>query len=198
MSTRDDVDLIRSLVQYVPETGELLWAQRSADAYPHSKNPESSARTFNTNYAGKPVTITLTAHNKKSVVLRNIPSKTRVCFDKLLWLAISGEWTTDDVVYLDNNTENLKLDNLVLMPTQAKQTKLDAQIGITTYTKGDRTLYRARLRGVDGANYSKADFSSSQDAYAWRVAKLKELGLWWVKRATNVFKDNPFNEEETS
>ncbi len=193
-----DIDMLRTLLDYNPTTGEVFWAERTEDAYPNSIHPVESARIFNNNYAGRPIKFTITAYGRKSLLLRNISTTTRISFDKLLWLTISGEWVDDSIVHLDGDEDNYALTNLVLMPTQAKQAKLDKMTGITQYAIGKTTKFRARITPQGGKPLIKSGFDTVEDAYKWRVGVLKEHGLWWVKKAVNAYEENPHREKETT
>lgn len=188
------IEILGRLIDYRPDTGETLWAERDASFYINSLNPVQSAKTFNMRHAGKPITISMTTHGIRSIFLRFIDQTSRITFDKLLWATISGELRDECVVYLDGNQENTCLNNIALMPLAAKTTKLNPMHGISEYPSTSGSLYRARIQ-CDGKTMQKSGFKSADEARAWRIEQIKACGQWWAIPAKTAYEGNPYREK---
>ena len=190
------VDLLRKVVKYVPETGQLVWAELDASCYPNAQTPEIAAQratTFNKMYAGLPVTVRRNANKARYVYLRFISQVANISADRLLWLAISGDLTDHVLYYKDGNVENTKLDNITLTHPLAKQALLDPTTGIKQYKAKDETLYRALIyKNADVPRCIKSEFKTATEAYNWRVEYLKEHNAFWFVNATDAYESNPY------
>lgn len=189
-------DLLRKIVKYDKETQQLLWAERDGTCYPNAKTPEVAAiraATFNKTHAGKPVTVRENASGIRYVNLRFINSTANIGFDRLLWLAISGDLTEHVLYYEDGNLDNLALDNISLTHKLTKQTLQQPTTGITAYTVSDETKYRASVsRNKDAPRCIKSGFDTAESAYQWRVGYLKQHRAFWRIKASTAYENNQY------
>lgn len=198
MSEEYNIDMLRQLLKYNPTTGEVLWGERDESFYPNSINPTASVNVFNRNYAGQPASINVSSSGNKTILLRSISQTARVSYDKVLWLTISGYLTDHPILRLDGNPDNDRLENLVLMPAQAKQTKLQPFVGISEYETSKGMMYRVRIIPEGGKPVQKTGFTTKEEAQAWRIQVLRDNNLWWAIKATQAYKENPYREQQAS
>ena len=98
-----DIELLRDIIKYNPETGELIWKERSDD-FPASI---TSIRAFNTKNANKPIyqeqhrgylRVCLFGKNYKS--------------HRVAWAIYYGYWPDDQIDHIDGDRSNNRIENL--------------------------------------------------------------------------------------
>ncbi len=94
--------VVRQLIDYTAQTGEIMWKARDASLFPD----ERAAKVWNTRYAGKPCGVKSNGYLLISVF------KKRIMAHRLVWLLAYGEWPSHDVDHINGNRDDNRLENL--------------------------------------------------------------------------------------
>lgn len=98
-----DIELLRDIINYNPDTGELLWKERQDD-FPASI---TSIRTFNTRNANNPVYEEVhRGYLRVSILGKRYKSH------RIAWALYYGEWPDDQIDHIDGDRSNNKIENL--------------------------------------------------------------------------------------
>ena len=111
MKTNDaiapDIETLRSILRYDPETGKLYWRERTADLFPN----KAGRAIFNARNAGKEV---VKRNNGYVIVKITINQKKfELCGHRVAWAMHTGCWPINDIdhknrVRDDNRFENIR------------------------------------------------------------------------------------------
>ena len=187
------IDMLRKIIRYNPDTERLEWAQRDRSCYPDVEEAIATRRAaaFNRKYAGNAITIRKNKRGSRYAYLRFIHPTANISADRLLWLAISGELTDDVLWYADGNEYNTALDNIYLTHIMAKPSLVDMGAGITSYEVQGEPRWRATIyKNLTTPRMTKSGFRSFAAAYQWRIDQLKAYGVYWQEPATEAYEVN--------
>lgn len=103
-----DVELLRKLVRYEPNTGKLFWRERNAADVEY----KTKVGTFNARYAGKEITKKTLGYIATSVFVNGIAVPLRG--HRMAWAIHTGAWPVGTVDHIngikdDNRFENLRV-----------------------------------------------------------------------------------------
>ena len=103
-----DVDLVRRLLRYDPNTGKLYWKARTPDMFSHCKSPHGICKMWNKRYAQTEAFTPLGSGGYKigTIFCRHLKAH------RVIWLMKTGEWPVNidhiNGVRSDNRWENLR------------------------------------------------------------------------------------------
>lgn len=140
---------LKLLMDYVPETGQLIWRRR----------PEVTvgAKTFNIRYAGKPVGTTKSSGGYVSVTVDGVFYTAH----RLIWLYIHG-YFPPLIDHIDRDKTNNRLDNLRLATrTQNNFNRLQRPLVGVRKTPNGR--WKARIK-MNGKTVHLGVFDRQEDA----------------------------------
>lgn len=96
-------DLLRQIVDYDPETGNLTWRERPADLF---KN-EMAAKRWNARFAGKPAfTATAVGYYQGNIFRRPYYAH------RIAWAAYYGEWPDGSIDHINHCKTDNRITNL--------------------------------------------------------------------------------------
>lgn len=97
-------ELLRKLLRYEPETGNLFWLTRPSEMFPEEKY----CKTWNARYAGRRA---LTSDNGKGYKIGAIFYGVHRAH-RVIWALQTGRWPTDELDHIDRDRSNNKWSNL--------------------------------------------------------------------------------------
>ncbi|WP_373089335.1 HNH endonuclease [Zhongshania sp.] len=164
-------ELIRELVFYNPDTGDMIWRERDRKYF----SKDCSHKTWNTKYAGKPA---VTKDGKGYRVI-TIFGK-RYLVHRLAWLYMHGEWPE-----IIDHINGDKLDNRLcnLRSVTQQQNHMNNRLA-SNNTSGVTGVYFNKLRAIwcaqmkfNGETYHLGSSPIFEEAVAMRKAEEKRLGF---------------------
>lgn len=105
-----DVDLLRRLLRYEPDTGKLFWRHRSADLFTptNNKTAEQLCRWWNGRFAGQEALTAVGPHDCRHGKIFGIPAYAH----RVAWAMQTGEWPVNEVDHEDGKRSNNRFGNL--------------------------------------------------------------------------------------
>ena len=102
-------EIVRLLLDYCPETGELTWRKRSPCLYLSTKlDPLVGVRSFNRQFAGKPAFTTIDKKGYKVGGILNYTFKAH----RVAWAIAYGQWPRKQIDHINRNPSDNRLANL--------------------------------------------------------------------------------------
>lgn len=106
-----DVDLLRSLLDYVPETGALLWKARPLDMFQGRGGrytAEWCQKKFNNKHAGKPA---FTCARSDGYLVGGLLGKQHSAH-RVAWALHYGRWPTQHIDHINRDRKDNRIVNL--------------------------------------------------------------------------------------
>lgn len=161
--------VLRRLLSYDPETGELTWKERPVWlGKPGNKTISANVKGWNTKYAGKPA---FTAPDPAGHLRGNI-LRTCCLAHRVAWAIHHGEWPSDQIDHINGDPSDNRIVNLrdVDQLTNCKNVSLrsdnsSGRVGVGWYPK--REKWRARIC-VNKRQMTLGYFDSFDEAVAAR------------------------------
>lgn len=164
-------DQILKHIQYVPETGEFLWRERSEKDFPH----DNFRITWNKRCAGK-VAGFLASNGYRHIDVLGA----RFTAHRLAWFLTHGVWPEHDLDHINNDREDNRLANL--RPAMRFQNLQNAKIrsNNTSGYKGvsrrkDTGKWTVRIREHGGRYRSFGQFETKEAAAEVAKAEREKL-----------------------
>lgn len=96
------IDLLRQLLRYEPETGNLFWKERPVEMFePKGRGAQGNANTWNSRHAGKQAFIT-----KHEGYLRGAVFAINIIAHRVAWAMHYGEWPSDCIDHVNGDGTN--------------------------------------------------------------------------------------------
>lgn len=167
-----DIDALRTLLSYDPETGALIWMKRPAGMF----KTKRAASTWNARYAGRPAFTSDNGRGYKSGgIFARLYSAHRVA-----WALHYGEWPTGDIDHINGRRDDNRIANLrqVSNAENARNQKLRRDntsrvSGVHWYKPYKKWL---SYISVDGRRKHLGYFAEFADAVSCRKAAEREFG----------------------
>lgn len=166
MSKKDlpSVELLRKLLRYDPETGELLWRSRDVSLF----KAEHDCNAWNARFAEKPAG----GIDGNGYTLVRLLGR-RSGLHRIAWAIHHGAWPADQIDHINGDTADNRIVNLREVTNQenGKNQKMPCNntsgvMGVHWYKPGAK--WQARIM-VDGKYISLGYFDSIEDAAAARA-----------------------------
>ena len=177
-STDVTPSFLRSIIDYDPETGHMLWLARTPDMFSDSAGCSAEHRCdgFNTQFAGKPAISSVSARGYKA---GSIFGK-HVYAHRVAWAIHYGQWPEHHIDHIngdksDNRIANLRdcTQSMNLRNSSAAVTSSSGHRCI--YPSGRKWMVRFSLRS--GVAKGSRLFVSLDDAIKERDAMAEQLGF---------------------
>jgi len=98
-----EIEMLRKLLAYNPDTGSLIWMTRPHDMFPN----DGRARQWNSCHAGKEAFTAITGGYRHGLVLRKSYRAHRV-----IWAMHYGEWPKDQIDHINGDRSDNRIANL--------------------------------------------------------------------------------------
>ena len=171
-----DVETLRKLISYDPETGALTWRPRPSSLFSSDKqSAEHNAAIWNGRRAGSPAMPTLTefGHQYGSVLGKKVKAH------RVAWAIYHGRWPTDQIDHIngdpaDNRIENLReVSQCENMRNQRRSSRnTSGAIGV----RWESGKWRAQM-SLKSGRLNLGRFSNFEDAVAARKAAEAKYGF---------------------
>lgn len=164
-------ELLRQLLHYDPETGELTWRYRNASHFQTgARDPQWRANNWNSKNAGRPALATIDGFGYKfGAIFGRLIRAHRV-----IWAIMTGEWPSEDIDHLnglktDNRWCNLRHVSHTINSRNQKLRSTNKSGVNGVRWRADCGKWRAEIT-VNGKNSYLGHFSDLEDAVAARRA----------------------------
>lgn len=178
MSNLPTIDVLRTIVSYDPETGDLTWLPRTASMFSGGRqSPEHSCKIWNSANAGRPA---LSAVNKNGYRHGAIFGKT-ISAHRVCWALAHGRWPDQTVDHINGDRLDNRLVNLRDVPiaenSKNQRRKKKNSSGITgVYFFARTRKWVASIKG-DGKVRNLGYFDTIEAAAIARKAAERRYGF---------------------
>jgi len=129
-------DYIKSIIEYFPETGEMIWKKRTSE---HHKSPKV-LNAWNSNFAGK-VVGSIGKNGYKSAAIMN---KYKVLVHHIAWIYMTGAWPEKYIDHKNGVRTDNKFDNL--RPANESENSLNAKIRCDNKSGHKNVFWNCRVK----------------------------------------------------
>lgn len=112
-----DVEYLRKILTYKPETGLFVWNARTPDMFTASRNPKNHCAGWNTRHAGKPA---LTLKHTHGYLMGPVLGKQTLAH-RVAWAVFYGSWPEKSlhIDHLNRDKTDNRIENLrIVTPSQ--------------------------------------------------------------------------------
>jgi len=157
-------DIIRTLLDYDPNTGKLYWKRRPGK------------RTFNTRYAGTEALAFVDVCGHKKGRIHDIGFQAH----RVVWAHVHGAWPTEQIDHINGDPADNRIDNLRDVPhilnhynTKRHRSNTSGHQGVAWNKRVGKWM--AYVGGAKQRQYL-GHYANKDDAIAARVAAESKLG----------------------
>jgi hypothetical protein len=168
-----DVETLRKLLDYDPETGILTWKPRPENMFPNA----AKAKRWNTRYAGKRAGNSI-AYQKGYLAVCILERNQQV--HRVLWALHYGRWPVDQIDHINGNPADNRLTNLREANTfvncrnqRRPKNNTSGHVGVCF----DKSAQKWGAYITCGKRVYLGCFSRKEDAVAARKAAEREYGF---------------------
>ena len=170
-------DVLRQLLDYNPETGELRWRERPISYFADGvQSAAHNQRAWNSRFAGKPAL----ASRRADGYMRGKLFEQYVFAHRVVWKMLTGN-DPECIDHIDGNPANNRQENLrsVSHKINLRNTKrrTDNTSGYTGVIKETRTARYVSIAVVDGRRNYLGSFGSPHEAAEARSQFLADHGF---------------------
>lgn len=167
-----DVELLRKLLDYDPESGELTWRERDCSVFNDTpgRSAKHSCRLWNDRNAGKPAlhSIDNCGYRRGSLLGRKMLSH------RAAWAIFYGQWPENYIDHINGNRADNRIQNLrdVTRAENQKNQRMNClntsgALGVCLFKPTGK--WSAEIK-VGGEKFHLGYFSCKEDAIAARKA----------------------------
>ena len=107
-----DPIILRQLLNYDPDTGNLFWRERGREFFNEPTDPRRTSKDvcsmWNTRYAGKQAFTSKTGHGCLSGSILGVPTTAH----RVIWAIVHGQWPTGVIDHINGDPTDNRLVNL--------------------------------------------------------------------------------------
>lgn len=176
--TLGDINLLRRLLRYEPETGKLFWNSREPrDFVDGIQSAERVCLCWNARKAGKEALTALDKHGYFTGRFNRVGLKAH----RAAWAITHGEWPPDQIDHINGNRADNRIVNLRAVTLQenarnkARRRRSASEYNGVSFDMRSQS-WCARI-GFDGKEMSLGHFNSAEEAAAARKGAERALGF---------------------
>ena len=164
-------EVLRQLLRYVPETGQLFWLPRGAEWFKTNAN----VALFQRRFEGRPALTCLNEDGYRTGIVLGFGVRAHA----VAWAIHYGFWPIDELDHIDGNPLNNSILNLRLANRAIQNRNLsvrkDNTSGILGVSQCASGRWRARIR-IGGKEVLLGRFATKAEAEAARLKASDEAG----------------------
>lgn len=174
--TRPSPELLRALINYVPDTGELFWRVRTSEQFnaPTDAARRGQAKRWNAIHSGQPALNYIDGRGYLSGSVGSV----KVLAHRAAWAIFFGEYPAEQIDHINGDKSDNRLVNLRDASATANlrnrsllSNNTSGQVGV----RFDKGAWNARI-GVGGKHVYLGRFQSFEEAVAARIKAQTEEG----------------------
>lgn len=164
-----DISLLRQLLKYEPETGDLFWLYRPEDLFQTLR----AYRAWNSAHAGKRAIYTPSNHGHLHGTLLYRTVKAH----RVAWAIYHGEWPKGSIDHINGDPADNRISNLRDVPQQVNMRNTKRRSTNTSGVTGVSWFKRHQLWQVRVGRRHIGYFSSLDEAKCARAQASDKLGF---------------------
>lgn len=162
---------LRDLLEYNPESGEMLWRNRPRDMF----SSDRDHLLWNAKHAGRAAFTCVNGGYRRGLIFGRAYKAHRVA-----WAYVHGEWPADEVDHINGDRQDNRICNLRVVTKQEnmrnQKRRYDNRSGVTGVDFREKTgSWRARIR-AGGKLKALGHFDTWEAAVAARKAAERQFG----------------------
>lgn len=163
-----DIDLLRRLLRYEPETGKLYWLERPVGMFKDTPNKTAVqiAKWWNGRFAGKEALAALGVYGCRAGTLLGSKNGTAYAH-RVAWALHYGEWPSGGIDHEDGDRSNNRIGNLRLATHQQNMQ--------------NKKLYRSNKSGAHGVAFNRR--MNRWQAYITENKRHRHIGTFDTREA---------------
>lgn len=167
-----DVQILKTLIAYDPDTGSLTWLERTLDAH----EDHTTVPRWNKRFAGKRA---MTANHSKGYLCGNVLGRLHLAH-RVAWAVAYGEWPDGQIDHINGDKKDNRLCNLRCVSNSENHRNMpvrkDSLSGIQgVYLDKRSGKWTARIKN-NGSNLHLGTFATKEKAEEARESIKKALG----------------------
>lgn len=168
-----DIPMLKRLIKYDPETGSLIWLERTPEMFADAKGRQlGSCQRWNKVFANKPA---LASVSKKGALAGSIFAKAYLAH-RVAWAIHTGQWPKGEIDHINGNRTDNRICNLRDVSKAENQRNAARRKDNTSGFAGvykHKNRYVAHIR-IEGVQKVIGRFDTALEAHNFRqVEKLK-------------------------
>lgn len=175
MEKQCDIEELKKLVHYEPDTGKLYWKHRDVSMFSGAKYQMRQCNAWNTKNAGKEI-----RQSDRRYITLSI-SRKRYKVHRVIWAFHYGEWPKQTLDHINGNTYDNRIVNLrdVSVKENSRNRSISSNnksgyMGVSLYERTKKWVAHIK---VDGKKIHLGYFSTVDDAIAARKAAEIQYGF---------------------
>ena len=125
-------ELLRKIIQYDPDTGEMIWLERPLDMFSHCENPNLAHKRWTAQWLGKPCF----SHKGALGYLRGSLHKVELLAHRVAWAVHYGEWPKYHIDHINGVKDDNRITNLRDVPPSVNTRNVRMLANNTSGTMG--------------------------------------------------------------
>jgi hypothetical protein len=111
-----NVEYLRNLLRYEPDTGKVFWRERGPEMYLHCRDPQGYAKRFNARCAGTELGGGKAKAKYRIAHIGVDGRQYNVMLHRVVWCLHYGEWPKYSIDHIDGDPSNNRIANLRDVP----------------------------------------------------------------------------------
>lgn len=183
-----DPALLRELLRYEPETGELFWLRRDVSLFEDTPNKtaEQQCKWWNGRFAGQPALNARGVHDCRTGRLFGVSQYAH----RVIWAIVHGEWPHAEIDHINGDRADNRISNLRAVTHQANMQNKARYSSNTSGTPG--VTFNVRMKRwqayitINGRRRHLGTFSDKDLAVRARLSAQQRSGVFHANHGRNA------------